>query len=139
MNPARAIMSVRRKMFSDWTNFKISILPVCGGDFVPTETSSPASVSSSCSLNSSVNTSSASFIANGLQLELHPKKESSQKKKDLLVRKNKNRRAKASTEKKKIQNLQKLCQHIMSIEFSLTYGLAVIMKYPRILELCKRK
>jgi hypothetical protein len=106
-------------------------------DFVPIETSSPVSVSSTCTATSSINTLSASFIANGLQLELHAIKNASQKKSDLLVKKNKNRRAKHLTEKNK--NLQKLCKHIMSIEFSLTYGLAVIMKYPRILELCKRK
>jgi hypothetical protein len=86
MNPALAIRSIRRELFSDCTDFQVSGQPM-SFDFVPIETSSPVSVSSTCTATSSINTLSASFIANGLQLELHAIKNASQKKSDLLVKK----------------------------------------------------
>ncbi len=64
------------------------------------------------------------------------------KKQRKQMRKNKNRRASATgeyTAQHSLQSLRHLCQHIMSIEFLLTYRLKVIMKYPRIVELCKCK
>ena len=106
MHPSRAIRSAKRNIFADLIN-----IPEPSNSFsfsFDASFLSPAKATSTpkASLNQST----------------------SYKKKQ--IRKNKNRRASADVEytsAHNLQSLQQLCQHIMSIEFSLTYGLAVIM------------
>ena len=110
MHPSRAIRSAKRNIFSNLTN-----IPELSDSF-----------SSSAKATSTPNVS----------LQHSTKNQRKQ------IRKNKNRRASPIVEytsQHTLQSLQQLCQHIMSIEFSLTYGLAVIMKYTRIVDLCKCK
>lgn len=142
MHPSRAIRSAKRNIFSDLTNipelsdsFSSSINDSFSSSFDASFLSS-ANTSFSSSVNASISSSAKATSTPNVSLQHSTKNQRKQ------IRKNKNRRASPIVEytsQHTLQSLQQLCQHIMSIEFSLTYGLAVIMKYTRIVDLCKCK